>query len=397
MPFGFQQLQRSSAAIRMALSALILAGSSAQAHGPDGAANSDYLYVPNRASADVTIIDTGTDRVIGRVGVGNVPHQVTVSAAAGALIASNTEDNSLSIIDLETQQTAATLILDTEPEHMELSPDGMTLAVGNIAAGTVSLIDLQKNVETARIDGFFQPHNLTWNNAGSLVFAANLGANHISVVDTAKAEIIREIPVGDPQMVAYRGSEADADFQGLINVTRSIDGKLGFAAHGESGQLAVIDLDRGELLRNLSVGERPWRAFATPDGKFMVIPRNGDKTVAIVDAVTQQTVATLPGAADMTGVNTDPSGRFAYVISRGDRKLVVLDLTQMRAHGEIALSGSPETGVTAPGSGKLYVALSSSNQVAVIDTATATLTGTIDRVGEEPWGAYMVGAANYCH
>lgn len=397
MPFGFQRLRRSGVATTIALGALILAGSSAQAHSPDGVANSDYLYVPNRASADITIIDTRNDQVIGKVGVGNVPHQVAVSASAGALVASNTKDNSLSIIDLETQQTAATLILDTEPEHMQLSPDGMTLAVGNIAAGTVSLIDLGQKTETARIDGFFQPHNLTWNNEGKLLFAANLGANHISVVDTATAKIIREIPVGDPQMVAYRGDAADADFQGLINVTRSVDGKLGFAAHGESGQMAVIDLDRGELLRNMSVGQRPWRAFATPDGKFMLIPRNGDETVAVVDAATQQTVAVLPGGADMTGVNTDPTGRFAYVISRGDRKLVVLNLVDMRAHGEIALGGSPETGVTAPGNGKLYVALSSSNQVAVIDTATATMTGTIDSVGEEPWGAYMVGAANYCH
>ena len=50
-----------------------------------------------------------------------------------------------------------------------------------------------------------------------------------------------------------------------------------------------------------------------------------------------------------------------------------------------------------PDGAKLYVALGGSDQVAVIDTRTATLVGTIDDVGTEPWGATMVGAFNYCH
>ena len=35
--------------------------------------------------------------------------------------------------------------------------------------------------------------------------------------------------------------------------------------------------------------------------------------------------------------------------------------------------------------------------VAVIDTQRRELVKMIDGVGEEPWGATMVGAINYCH
>jgi YVTN family beta-propeller protein len=69
----------------------------------------------------------------------------------------------------------------------------------------------------------------------------------------------------------------------------------------------------------------------------------------------------------------------------------------MTRAGEIALPGTPETGVTTPDGAKLYVALSDTDQVAVIDVRRRELVGTIDGVGDEPWGTMMAGTLNYCH
>ena len=91
-----------------------------------------YVFVPNRASADVAVIDTRTDRLIARL----------PALVAGKLVASNTADDTISILDLSTLETR-TLELDDEPEHMALGPDGVLLAIGNIAAGTVSLVSLE--------------------------------------------------------------------------------------------------------------------------------------------------------------------------------------------------------------------------------------------------------------
>jgi YVTN family beta-propeller protein len=161
--------------------------------------------------------------------------------------------------------------------------------------------------------------------------------------------------------------------------------------------MAVIDLDAGKRLTSIPLGELPWRAYATANGRHMLVPNNGDRTVSVIDTATLEVVATLPGAEDMTGINGNDAGDTAYVISRGESKLLVLDLVTMTKKGEIALPGVPETGVVAPGQEKLYVALSSSDQVAVVDLLKGELTGTIDDVGDEPWGASMAGARNYCH
>ena len=83
-----------------------------------------YVFVPNRGSADVAVIDTRTDRVVARLPVGRVPHQTVVSDVTGKLVASNTADDTISIVDLSTLATR-TLKLDDEPEHMALAPDGV--------------------------------------------------------------------------------------------------------------------------------------------------------------------------------------------------------------------------------------------------------------------------------
>ena len=355
------------------------------------------LFVPDRALAQVTVIDTQDDAVIAQIPVGKTPHQVAVSVPLGKLVATNTADDTISIVDLESFETRATLRLGSAPEHMELSPDGRLLAVANIEGGTVSLVDLAGEREIARIPGLNEPHNLTFSRDGARLYVSNLGAGHVSVIDVARARIIAEIPVAEPKVLAVKGTDPGADYQGILNVTASADGQLGFAAHGEDGRLAVIDLDSGEKVPSLSLGDRPWRAYRSADGRYMIVPNNGDATVSIVSTETLQTVATLPGAAGVTGVNTDPAGKTAFVISRAEEKVVLLDLESLSPAGEIALPGGPETGVISPHGKKLYVALSGTGKVAVIDVPGRRLIGMIDGVGAEPWGTTMAGADNYCH
>lgn len=356
---------------------------------------SNYVFVPNRNSADIAIIDTRSDVVVAHVDVGNVPHQVAVSETLMKMVASNTADNTISIVDLNDLTTTTTVTLGNEPEHMEISPAGDMIAVGNIGAGTVSLVSLTDNREMARVDGLYEPHNLTFSPDGSLLFVGNLGADVVSVIDVAAAAVVNEIRIGEPQTVADQG--AGDEYQGVINVTRTPDGRLGFAAFGEGDAMAVLDLRTQQTVKTLTLGDLPWRAYTTADGRFMITPNNGDQTVSIVSTSSLEEVARLPGAADMTGVNTGWFETTAFVVSRGDDKLVVLDLMTMEAAGEIDLPGSPETGITTPDGTKLYVALSDVDEVAVIDVQKRELIKRIGDVGSEPWGTHMVGALNYCH
>jgi YVTN family beta-propeller protein len=254
-----------------------------------------------------------------------------------------------------------------------------------------------ENREITRIAGLHEPHNMTFSPDGTQLFVGNLGANFVSVIDVAQGKVVAELGVGKDRALASLSSEDE--HQGIINVTRTPDGRLGFAAFGDGDDMAVFDLRTREKVGQMQMGDTPWRAYATADGRFMIVPNNGDETVSVFSTQAPfEEVARLKGAADMTGVNTGWFETTAFVISRGDDKLVILDLVEMKNAGEIDLTGgSPETAVTTPDGTKLYVALSGSNEVAVIDVKTRKLIKKIGDVGKEPWGAHMVGAINYCH
>ena len=358
-----------------------------------------YVFVPNRASADIAVIETGRDEVIAHVKVGNVPHQVAIFDTLGKLLATNTRDNTVSIVNLATLKTEATIRLGLEPEHMEISPAGNMAAIGNIRGGQVSLVDLVENRETKRISGLHEPHNMTFSPDGKLLYVGNLGANFVSVIDVAEGRVINEISAGQGQaLAALAGS--DDEHQGIINVTRTPDGRLGFAAYGDGGVMAVLDLRSQKKLATLKVGEDPWRAYTTADGRYMILPNNGDRTVSVFSTTSPyRQIARLQGAEDMTGVNTGWFETTAFVISRGDDKLKILDLTTMKNAGEIAFGkgASPETGVVTPDGTKFYVALSGRDEVAVIGVRSRKIIKRIKHVGKEPWGTSMVGALNYCH
>jgi len=357
-----------------------------------------YVFVPNRNSADVAILDANTDKLVARVKVGAIPHQVAVSDALGKMIVTNTKDNTVSIVDLATLKTTATVKLGHEPEHMEIAPGGSFAAIGNIGEGTISLVSLTKDIETKRITGLHEPHNMTFSPDGKLLYVGNLGANFVSVINVAKGKVINQIGVGEAKGIAALAGTAD-EHQGIINVTRTPNGRLGFAAYGDGDVMAVLDLRTQKKLATIKLGDEPWRAYSTADGRYMIIPNNGDETVSIFSTqAPYREVARLKGAADMTGVNTGWFETTAFVISRGNNKIIMLDLVEMKNIGEIKLpKGTPETGVVTPDGKKLYVALSGTSEIAVIDTRYRKLTGRIKNVGKEPWGAHMVGALNYCH
>ena len=131
---------------------------------------------------------------------------------------------------------------------------------------------------------------------------------------------------------------------------------------------------------SLSVYGRTWR-HGVCAGRDVNLVETGLGAVNTAHAVTRCLEAQRPDMVMQVGVAGAYAGSGLRV---GD-----LAVAAEEVYGDL--------GVVTPDGKKLYIALSGSNQVAVIDTRSRKLVTLIDDVGEEPWGATMVGALNYCH
>jgi len=358
------------------------------------------VFVTNRDSSDVTVIDMNTDVILDRIACGDWsnPHMAVATLDGKNLLVTGTNSNFVAIIDLETRELSK-VRLGLMPEHFDITPDGKYAFIGNMAAGCVSVVDIEAKKETSRLTGFFEPHGIVCLPGSSKVYVSNMGAHEVAVIDVEKQLVASRMEVGSAYVMARVDMNSKmAEVVGIANPTLTIDGRYAYAADGDSDQVAVIDTIDDSVVATIPVGDDPWRAYASPDGLKMVVPNNGDQTISVIDTTTNEVVATFPGGEDMTGVNFVNGGKKAYVISRGDNGVYIYDLEKMKELKKVklGLNVSPETASTTPDGKKVYLAASRRNSVFVFDADTDDYK-EITNVGLSPWAVTIIGASNYCH
>ena len=383
----------------LALSAAAIAGDAPPAPALKG---EDLLVVTNRDSNDLTLIDWRTETIVGRRSLGCTcnPHMAMVTPDGKTLVTMGTALDKIFVMDVAGTAPAREITVGARPEHFDISCDSRYAFVNNFKEGTLSIIDLKAGKEVSRISGFSEPHNVTFTPDGKKAYIANLGAHEVGIVDLQKRELVGRLAIGSAGKQGRLEDDKTLDaINGIINVTLTPDGKWGYAADGDSGQVAIIDVEKDEVVATLKVGGAPWRAYASPDGKWMLIPNNGDETVSVIDAKSKKVVATLPAFGWMTGINFGPGGKKAYVIGTGETgAIMVYDLESMKLLSRIKVGGrlALETAATSPDHAKIFLTSSTDNSVYVITTATDTLK-KIENVGVSPWASFILNGENYCH
>lgn len=352
-----------------------------------------FVFVPSRAVPEVTVIDTKSDQVVARIAVNGVPNQVLASDAAGALAVSFAGKSKLEVIPLSGPGNRAEVDLTMTPESMVLSPDGYLVAAADGTRGTVAVASLQNRRRLFHLAGFEDPRNLTFSLDGSQLYIVDGKAMELVVIDVVQESIVERVSLD----IGAAGNQKQAGISGASSLTRTPDGRYGFVSFHGLDSVIILDLRTLKPVRRLRVGRAPLRPYGTADGRLMLIPNDGDRSVSVIDTTTLEVVATLPGAQDVTAINTGWFESLAFVMSRSEKRVIVLDLMKFNKAGEIDLPGAPGAGVVNSTGQKLYVSLGDTDQAAVIDTQTHKLLTLVNGMGRQPWGALMARSNNYCH
>jgi YVTN family beta-propeller protein len=82
------------------------------------------LYVTNRESASLTVIDTERHAAVGEIKTGRGPVRIEITPDGRYLVYAVMHDRGVEILDLETQQVVAQIPVEGEPISLHLSYDG---------------------------------------------------------------------------------------------------------------------------------------------------------------------------------------------------------------------------------------------------------------------------------
>ncbi len=302
---------------------------------PHAQSKTSRLLVLNKDDADMAIVDPDSGRVLGRVKVGDGPHELVTSTDGKIAFASNygtgpAPGHTISMIDIAARRELRRI--DVAPLSR---PHGLAFANGKL----YFTIEANKKIAsydpaTDKIDWQFETgqnttHMVLPSKDAKTLFTSNTGSDSVSVIQQgaggAWAQTI--VPVG----------------KGPEGIDLSPDGREVWSASSRDGSLSIIDVATKKVAQTIDIGtKRSNRVKLTPDGKFALVSDLDAGELVVIDAPARKVVKRIALGKNPEGVLVPPNGDRAYVAVNGDNFVAVVDLKAWTVAKKIEAGRGPD-------------------------------------------------------
>lgn len=157
------------------------------------------LFVADRESRQVSVIDAAWMERIATIPVGEAPFALALDPAEARLYVGNVRSNDLTVIDTAALKPVATVPAGAMPYGVAVSPDGARVLVTNQGAGTVTVLDAGTLAITATIGVGRYPEGIAVAGEGraARAYVANWFSDDVSVIDLASLKAVARLPVAE--------------------------------------------------------------------------------------------------------------------------------------------------------------------------------------------------------
>jgi YVTN family beta-propeller protein len=275
-------------------------------------------------------------------------------AAGPKAYVGNFKDSTVSVIDTGTERVVATVPVAAGPDGIVVSPVGRSAFVSGSSAAEVSEIDTATDSVTRNIDVGKGPQGLAMTADGKWLLVAVNGDDRVAFVDTAAHGVSATVPVPKPHTIAIRP-----------------DGRQAYVASQEPGHFAlvVIDMATRAVVTQVPLDKPPRDLEFDADGKSLYLTLAGVPAVQVLDPATNQWAAPVP-----TGVSPHIAQRFAgmasgAVVVQGPGEVMLFDPATHASVRSIGVGKQPHWLDLSADGKKLWVSNEGSNDVSVVDLA----------------------------
>ncbi len=258
--------------------AKITVGSSpgSAAVNPDGT----QVFITNRGSNTVSVIDPDTDTLMATIDVGTAPHGVAFTSNGSKAYVANDTGNSVSVIDTETLTESAVITGITNPIAAITIDDKVYVSQ---RTGDITVIDSVTDTVVDTITTGDNLYGMSANVEGSKIYVANLSGNEIYELDVATRTMVA-IPVSSNSTATEV----------------SPDGTKVYVAHATANTISVVDTATHVVLEEIAVGNGPYVIGVSSDGgELYTVNYNGGGpgSMSVIDTDTYE-VASISGLSN---------------------------------------------------------------------------------------------------
>jgi YVTN family beta-propeller protein len=241
------------------------------------------MYVTNRGSGTVSIIDKSTNEILETISVGGLPSRIAFNPENGNMYVTNQGSGTVSIINSSTNRIVENISVGGLPSRIAFNPENGNMYIADWNSSTVKVIDSQThNLSEIRIDTGI-PYTISYNPTNSYIYVTALGHyNRFHVINSLTNDISESLP-----SFSGNGGEAlsklDITFNPVDDNMYMSDGK----------NIVVINSSNNEIIESININANyPISKIAfNPETNYMYLSAGRD--VLVVDLSTKEIVKRL--------------------------------------------------------------------------------------------------------
>lgn len=327
--------------------AVVVALASQFAAGAQAAPNAKQLakgtiVASNMNAASVSVLDIATGAMIATVPTGPGPHEVAIShSGRWAVIAiygdRSGSGTSMLVIDITNPSSTRTIELgvgNQRPHGVQFTPDDRTLVITGERAQRLLFVDfVSGQIDSSLVTGQATTHMVALTRDGKQAFTTNIAAMSVSAVDVTNRKLRATFPVG----------------QRIEGLAVTPDGREVWVGGNESHAVYVLNGQSGVIEHTLANFGLAYRIGITPDGKTAVVSDPGSEKIHIYDVATHTSRATIDvppmdgtQSSSPQGVTMSRDNTTAFVTLKAAAKVAIVDIASAKITGTLPVGAGSD-------------------------------------------------------
>jgi YVTN family beta-propeller protein len=202
-------------------------------------------------------------------------------------------------IDVEKLEVVRGFAVGAAPKFLAVTRDGAKLLVSNWCDFTLSVIDLRSG-GTRHIKIGSYPRGIAIEPDGKTAYVTTMGRRGIAVVDIERLEVVRWLKGG----------------RGPRHLLLGPEGKLYVSLSHESS-VAVVDKASGDIVARARTGKDPRSMALSSDGSALYVANYREDSLAVIDTATMKVMQKIATGPFPIGVAFEPTHERVWVSCYG--------------------------------------------------------------------------------
>ena len=300
-----------------------------------------------------------------------------IAAHAGLAIALNSAEGTLSLIDSETYQVTGKVPVCKEPHHLMPTPDDKSLIVACAASNQLVFFDPNTGQEQKRIRNISDPYQLGFSPNRKWFVATSLRLDRVDLYDPVDFRLVARLPA--PKTPSHMAFDNDSQFV--------------FVTLQDSNEIMAISLGTQTIAWVIPVAATPAGIVMAPDNRHLLVACMGAGVVEVIEWRTRKSVMKIATGTAAHNLQPKGDGRHYYVSNRTiDGSISLLDTQTMTVVEKYEVPGGPDDMIVRADGKELWATARFARKVQVLDLVTKKIKQSIT-VGSSPHGVFFTNHA----